>query len=70
MNDKRFELGKTYRVTFKDGRVLVVLFMGFEPPRFEVIKPEKCTLEGVDWLECHTSIEEVQESTDKEGGVK
>lgn len=59
--DTKFELGKTYRVKFEDGRELMVLFKGDEPVKFFVIN-DQSTLVGVDWLKDYKSIEEVDET--------
>lgn len=70
MNELTFELGKRYRVTFNDGRVLEVLFTGGDVPRFEVTIPTKDTLEGTAWLNGYKSIDEVEDEIEKEGGLK
>lgn len=65
----KFILGKVYRVTFKDGRVLTVVPRGGEPMMFDVDKHK--TYEGIDWLDGHISIEEVGDTiTNEKGGVE
>ena len=63
--DTKFELGKTYRVKFEDGREVVVLVRGGEPLKFDVINTVvniQPTLIGIDWLKYYKSIEEVVET--------
>lgn len=65
----KFVLGKIYRVTFKDGRVLTVVPRGGEPIKFDV--DEHKMYEGIDWLNGHISIEEVGDTIiNEKGGVK
>ena len=51
-----FELGKNYEVSFPDGSVLVVKFIGGEPPRFQT---EDGSIVGNERLNGYSSIKEV-----------
>ena len=63
----KFEAGKTYKVTFADGRVIFVKLIGGIPPKFHVIGDGY--LVGTDWLNGFLSIEVVEDEHDnKEGG--
>lgn len=67
--NREFVLGKVYRIAFKDGRVLTVMPRGGEPMKIEV--DEHKTYEGMDWLNGHISIEEVDDTiTNEIGSVK
>ena len=55
----KFEAGKIYKVTFADGRVILVKLIGGNPPKFHVIGDGY--LEGTNWLNGFKSIEVIDD---------
>lgn len=58
MTKPEFEAGKIYKVTFSDGRILVVKLIGGNYPKFQV---KDGSMIGIEQLDGRISVEEIDD---------